>query len=69
MRCELTADERQDAARTLVQSSGDVTTYIGVVRDDGPGYIGEAVSDETAAEPERPNDFEPYDIVDAEDVP
>ena len=31
--------------------------------------MGEAVADETAAEPERPDDFEPYDIVDAEDVP
>ena len=36
---------------------------------EGPGYMGEAVADETAAEPERPDDFEPYDIVDAEDVP
>ena len=63
------ADEQQDAGRTLVESAGDVTTYIGIVRDDGPGYMGEAVADETAVEPERPDDFGPYDTVAAEDVP
>jgi hypothetical protein len=50
----LTADERQDAARTLVESNGDVTTYIGIVRDNGAGYMGEAVADEIKAEPEGP---------------
>lgn len=34
---------------------------------DLPGYMGEAVADEIAIE--RRDDFEPYDIVDAEDVP
>jgi len=31
--------------------------------------MGEAVADETANEPECPDDCEPYDIVEAEDVP
>lgn len=30
---------------------------------------GDAVADESAAEAEPPDDFEPYDIIDAEDVP
>jgi hypothetical protein len=31
--------------------------------------MGEAVADEAAVEPERPDDFGPHDTVDAEDVP
>ena len=46
-----------------------MTTYIGIVCDDGPGYMGEAVADETANEPECPDDCEPYDMVEAVDVP
>jgi hypothetical protein len=41
------------------------TTYIGIVRDDGPGYMGQVVADG----PEQPDDFEPYSTVDAEDAP
>ena len=62
---------RADVPRSsgAVESNGDVTTYIGIVCDDGPGYMGEAVADETANQPECPDDCEPYDIVEAEDVP
>jgi hypothetical protein len=66
VRRELTADERQAAVRLLLETNGESPVFV----DDGQVYY--AGAPETAPDAERPDDFEPSDVIDdisTEDLP